>query len=270
MRRLLVGAAALFLALINAPLAAAQTPGPQYRGSEPGRGETLHRAPGRVTIRFDTPLDSSSEMNVFNECGDGVSGATSVSGFEMSAPVSGEWAGDWMVRYSADGVGPTGSTAGTFSFFVHAGPSCKGPTTSSGHDHGGGDSKPRHGNHETMGSGLGGHGGGHSSSGGDHGEAGHSSGGRDHATHMSDGSHQGGFGHAHDKDQGKGHGGHGKAGDGRHAGGHGQNSPQPDAADSSPTLWRLSPEMNLGIALLVPALAGVAGGFVLRRRFTQA
>jgi methionine-rich copper-binding protein CopC len=273
-------APALLLALFGASYAVAQTPRPQYEDSEPERGETVHRAPRKVTIEFDMPLDSSSKMTVVNECGEETSGATSVSGVEMSAAVSGEWAGKWTVRYKAVGPGGASSTEGSFSYFVHAGPAC-GASSSGAHHHGSADDSPGAGDHhgnrtsdhpDTHASSDSEHGGdharGHSLDGGGH-AGGHSVNGGDHAAHSAEeGDHAEGTAHS-----GGSHESHGKnadSGGGAHHGSHGGDSKSAPRADGrSGLLGRSSTEISLAIALLIPVLAGIAGGLTLRRRFAQ-
>jgi hypothetical protein len=188
----------------------------------------------------------------------------------MSAPVSSDRAGNWTVRYTAESVGGTGSTTGSYSFLVHAGPSCGGSSPGSTHQHGGGDGERekggQHGAHSEDHSGkpasAGGHGDAHAS--GDMTSAG------GHTSHSPDGSHDSGFGHSHDES--KKHGDHEATGGPSHGKDHGKKSKgfALESVDDSPSSGRISPQMSLGLALLIPALAGITGGFVLRRRFAQA
>lgn len=108
---------------------------PQYVRSDPKGGAVVHRAPKEVVATFDKPLDPSSEMTVFDPCGDEISSSVEVEGANLAAQISGKTTGTYVARYSADSREGALSTAGTFSFEVHAGPRCDGQQGhTGGHD----------------------------------------------------------------------------------------------------------------------------------------
>ncbi len=106
--------------------AAAAESAPSYVSSEPEDGEELHKAPGRVTITFSEPLDTSSTMTVEDHCGRAVDdGNVDVDINEMSVGIAKKPSGHYEVTYAAVGFGGvTGTENGRFHFMVHAGPSC--------------------------------------------------------------------------------------------------------------------------------------------------
>jgi methionine-rich copper-binding protein CopC len=116
---------ALVLALLLAPATLAAAQAPQPSRSDPEPGERLHKAPDRVRILFDAPLDAASEVTVYDSCAEAISGGSSVNGGELSTRIGERSKGHHTVRYSADGAGDAPSTGGTYSFYVHAGPSCR-------------------------------------------------------------------------------------------------------------------------------------------------
>ncbi len=186
MQRIATIAALVLLALGGMPAPAGGAHRPATMTSQPEAGKRLHKAPVRVSMTFDTALEPSSELVVSDPCGRAVSGEIELAGQEMSVPVDSRSFGHYSVRYSADGAGDVGSTGGTYSFYVQAGPSCK-------KEHGG-----KH------------------------------------------------------------------TGDGTQAGGKKRKLLKAD--DGSFLSDRMSPQMSLALVLLVPALTGLIGGFVLRRR----
>src|SRR5918996_243770 len=124
--RLLASVGAVTLAVWAPPALAGNAP--EYVSSEPGKGEQLHQAPGRVEITFSEPLDPSSGLAVADECGRRVDdGEVEILANQMSVGIARSPAGEYTVRYTAVGVaGATGSSPGAYSFVVHAGPACGG------------------------------------------------------------------------------------------------------------------------------------------------
>ncbi|HET7481930.1 MAG TPA: copper resistance protein CopC [Actinomycetota bacterium] len=192
----LLGAAILVIAGSGAALAAAP---PRYLSSSPGDGQEVSSPPSSVSITFDQPLDSSSEITAIEDhCGNRVDdGSTQVTGNQMSIGMDSEAAGTYHVMYFVRGVGGvTGQQQGMFMFTVTDGPSC-------------GDSAHHHGGMGGMH--MGGHGHGHGGHGGDHKmHMGNGSGMHDmHMGDMSMGGHEGGVhhdmtmgGHTHEMDMG--------------------------------------------------------------------
>ncbi|MDQ4024855.1 MAG: copper resistance protein CopC [Actinomycetota bacterium] len=260
MRRLRFLLAALAVgALAAGPLAGAagaRVLAPTYQSSDPEDGSMMDHPPSEVTATFSEPLDPSSTMSVFDECGAEIdSGPATVNLNEMQVGIGKTPSGTYKVVYVAVGVaGVTGQTKGSFDFMVHHGQPCKKGT---GHDHGKRKDKDHddhrrrdddHDDHEDddhdgMGSGPG-----HSRT--------HSSGTMHDGGHMPSGG-----------DHGSGHGdGHGDHGDkpGPGGGGGTAENPNPPVA-SGPTGGAATADaqamlIGLGLALLV----GVLGGWLLR------
>lgn len=256
--------------------AAARVLAPTYQSSDPDDGAMLDHPPSEVTVTFSEPLDSSSTMSVFDECGKEIdSGPATTSLTEMKVGIAEKTpAGTWKVVYTAVGLaGATGKTNGSFEFMVHHGTPCK--KGGSGHPPGGhhppgkgkGNGNNNHGNHPN------GNGGGDDDH-GDH-DGGMSSGsGSDHTTDHSSSSdtsnHSGG---THDSGTPMDHGRHDPPG-----GGHGKHDPKGDprspgageTADDGPVAAGpgVTPAgadgeamlIGLGLALFV----GVLGGWLLR------
>jgi methionine-rich copper-binding protein CopC len=132
-RSILLGFLSVAIAAVPA-LALAQA-APQYMSSEPEDGAELHKAPDQVTVTFNEPLDSSSQLVVENHCGDRLDDKkVEVSLNEMTVGIAKKPGGHYIVVYSAVGVGGvTGTNTGSFSFEVHAGEEC----TGGAHHHGG-------------------------------------------------------------------------------------------------------------------------------------
>ncbi|MFN2587511.1 MAG: copper resistance protein CopC [Actinomycetota bacterium] len=249
------------------PLAGAAAAGeaaPTYQSSDPEDGAMMDHPPSEVTATFSEPLDGSSQMSVFDECGNEIdSGPAAVELNEMRVEIGKTPSGTYKVVYTAVGLaGVTGKTTGSFDFMVHHGKPCDGG--GGGHDgHGNGKGKDKgHGNH---GGGHDGHenGGGHDDHGGtggpgSSGHSGHSSATAHGGDHMAAG--DGGHG-----EHGAGHGNHGGGGNGR------GSEEGPTAAGPNPTVAS-GPDgivatadgqallIGLGLALLV----GLLGGWLLR------
>lgn len=238
---------------------------PTYQSSSPEDGAMMDEPPSEVTVTFSEPLDASSEMSVFDECGTEIdAGPATVNLTEMQVGIGETPAGTYKVVYTAVGLaGVTGETKGSFDFMVHHGQPCKkgakkhhgnhgnhgkGNKKKSEHDHDG----DGHDDHDDMSSGPGHSGGDHSS-----GSTSHSAGG-----HMSSGSEHGS--------------GHDSPGHGNHhadakSGGNGAGDVTTDAVPNPPvaagpgggiagTADAQAMLIGLGLALLV----GVLGGWLLR------
>lgn len=262
-------------ALAAGPLAGAAGAGllaPTYQSSDPEKGSMMDHPPSDVTVTFSEPLDPSSTMSVFDECGGEIdSGPATVNLNEMQVGIGKTPSGTYKVVYTAVGLaGVTGKTNGAFDFMVHHGQPCK--KGGGGHgkhgNHGKGKGKDNnHGNHDN-------HGGG----GGDGGDDDHDdhdsmgSGPSHSGTHSSGSTHDGGHmssGAGHGSGQGSGQGaGHG-SGHGDHGGG--GKGDAPTAANPNPpvasgpggiagTADAQAMLIGLGLALLV----GVLGGWLLR------
>ncbi len=178
--------ACAFVALLAAPVGAAEAMAPTYVSSEPEDGAMLERAPERVEVTFDEPLDEASDLSVKDECGRTIdAGDARVEANTISVGLALKPVGVYEVTYFAKGVGGlTGQETGTFDFMVHKGPTCGenarghgGHGDDEGNEHGGGhEGTGGGGNH----GGSGNHGGGgNHAGGGNHG--GGSSGGREHS-----------------------------------------------------------------------------------------
>ena len=137
--------AVAFVALLAAPVAAAQSAAPTYVSSSPSNGEELHQAPEQVEVTFNEPLDSSSELTVEDSCGRTVDdGNVSVDTNTISVGISLKPSGHYIATYVAKGIGGlTGETKGSFHFEVHAGSPCG----KSGGGHGDHD-KNKNGDHD--------------------------------------------------------------------------------------------------------------------------
>jgi methionine-rich copper-binding protein CopC len=280
MRRIAVCAAVIALGLLPTVAAAAAGAAPTYVTSDPQNGASVSSAPSRVSVTFSEPLDSSSTLQVFDQCGRAVSaGDEQVLGSRIDVGVTSDTAGHYTAVYVAKGFGgATGETKGAFSFHVTSGPSC-----GAGHDHGG------HGGHEGGSGGHegghgggheGGHGGGHEGNheshgghGGGTGHSGHASGvghhtSGGHATHTSGSGHAGhsSTGHAGSHHDGSSHGAGHHAGGG-HAGAHGSGTSGdglPELASGRGGLGLAPTSTSVGIALTLSIAMGALGGWVLR------
>ena len=109
------------------PSAAAQT-APSYQSSDPAKDEMLDHPPAEVTITFDQPLDQSSWVNVFDECGNEIdAGPATVDLNELTVGIGAKTpSGMWEVVYKAVGVagGVAGSRGTTIEFIDHHGSPC--------------------------------------------------------------------------------------------------------------------------------------------------
>jgi methionine-rich copper-binding protein CopC len=237
---------------------------PTYQSSDPEDGAMVDHPPSEVTVTFSEPLDASSEMSVFDECGTEIdSGPATVNLTEMEVGIGKTPAGTYKVVYTAVGLaGVTGETKGSFDFMVHHGKPCKkgGGKHPKHGNHGNGKNKKKNGEHDHDGDGHDDHddmGSGPSHSGGDHssGSTTHGSGG-----HMGSGSEHGsGHGDGHD---GPGHGdGHGEG-----------KGDVPTTAEPNPPV-AAGPGGGIGaaadaqamlIGLGLALLVGVLGGWLLR------
>jgi methionine-rich copper-binding protein CopC len=114
----------LFVGLIAGP-GAARAAGPILESSEPPDGAVVESAPDAVSANFSEPLESSSTMDVFDECNRSIDdGSVQVSGDQMSVGLAEKPSGEYKVVYRAEGS--SGVTDGSFSFTVQSGPSCDG------------------------------------------------------------------------------------------------------------------------------------------------
>ena len=252
--------------------AGARALAPTYQSSDPEDGAMLDHPPSEVTVTFSEPLDESSVMSVFDECGDEIdSGPATASLNELTVGIGETPGGTYKVVYTAVGVaGVTGQSNGSFDFMVHHGKSCKGePGGHGNHDPGKGKGKGK--GHDN------GHDNGHgddddddhddhdSTSGSDHSG---SSGSHDSGTHDSDNQMSGS-----DHSDGMNGGGHGKHdehkdGPGKAPGGTGPgtqdgdtNRPVASGPGGAPVRADVQAMLiGLGLALAV----GVLGGWLLR------
>lgn len=243
--------------------AAARVLAPTYQSSEPSKGATMHEPPSEVTVTFSEPLDSSSWMNVYDECGNEIDGGpATVQLTEMTVSIGKTPSGTYEVVYKAVGLagGATGTSNSTFHFDVHGGKPCgekkhhhpppgKGKGKGKGHgDHDPKEGDDDHDDHDGGGDGGSGHSSGHSGMTG-------SSGSMSHSGHGTSGTMAGGGTHTNHRDPH--HPGgtkpHPPIGDDRQtlAGGTGG---VPVGADAEAVL------MGLGLALAI----GVLGGWLLR------
>lgn len=282
--------ALLFAATFVAPAAASAAPtnramAPTYMSSEPSDGEMLDKAPDRVEVTFDEPLDQSSVLTVTDECGRKVDdGEVEVQANTMTVGIALKPIGRYDVDYFARGVGGvTGQESGTFDFMVHSGPSC-GKKADDGHTTHGGNKGNHGGNHGGNQNGGGGgynNHGGHSGSGGDGAGADHRS-----TTHNSDsGQSHSSTGHAgsgatthRSGKHGSGKHRSGKHGSGKHGGGkhgaagaHGlldileQNERDEERSlAAGPTALSAPDGQAVALALALSLLMGVIGGWFLR------
>jgi methionine-rich copper-binding protein CopC len=230
---------------------AAASAAPEYVDSEPGDGEEVHKAPDQVSITFSEPLDSSSEIAVFDECGRRVdNGNTQIALTQttMSVGLDAKPSGHYEVDYTATGLaGVTGTTKGSFHFTAHTGPSCDG--SGDGHDHDGDDGK--HDGHDNK-NGQHKH-----DDGGHEGEAHEhtSDAGDDHAAHT-DGTHEDG----HD-DHAAGAGPNKRDGPGQDV----KRNPPPNLARGESPFPRLEPDSwAVFVALGICVVLGAGGGVALR------
>ena len=263
MRRLLVATATagLFVLLV-APAALAA---PAVVDSSPADGATEHRAPDSVSITFDMPLDpDASLIKVVDECGRQIDAEnTTVQLNEMSVDIAKKPSGLYKAFYHAAApAGATGTSNGSISFTVHAGPAC-GPEAKT-HQHGGGsDTDNDDGGHDGHKGGSGSHdphaGNGDSTSHSTHASSptshtDHPS-PTGHTTHLAGGDHTT-HGKAHQRNGGHGNNGNG---DGNVTAGRG---PGPRAAGGDELA--LSDGQAILVSLGVCLLLGVAGGWMIR------
>ena len=241
---------------------------PTYQSSDPEDGAMMDHPPSEVTVTFSEPLDASSEMSVFDECGTEIdSGDATVNLTEMQVGIDNTPAGTYKVVYTAVGLaGVTGETKGSFDFMVHHGKPCKkGAVKHPDHgNHGKGKKKDREHDHDGDGKDdhddmSSGHSGGDHDSGSDHDSGGnHDSGSTTHSGgHMPSGS---GNGSGH----GSGHGGpgHGKGKGIDDAPTAGSPNPPVAAGPGGITATADAEAMLIGLGLAL--LVGVLGGWLLR------
>lgn len=237
--------------------AGAQQLAPTYQSSEPEKDAMMEEAPSEVRVKFSQPLDESSGMSVFDDCGNEIdSGDATVEVDELIVGIDETPAGMYQVVYKAVGIGgATGSSSGKFEFMVHDGTPCKGghhhPPKHREHPPKHRDHPPKHGKHDP----------GHER---DHGDD-HSS-GDDHGGHdmgsMSGGSTHSGHG-TPNMDHGSGHGNHRKHEPKAPPTGPTTASDNPPQASGGLTPLRADAQamlVGLGLALAV----GVLGGWLLR------
>jgi methionine-rich copper-binding protein CopC len=271
----LVGAAAL-------PAAAATAP--SYVTSSPANGATVSSAPDRVSITFSEPLDESSTLQVFDECGRAVdAGDKQVLGSRIDVGIAQRPAGHYTAVYVAKGfAGATGETKGSISFHVTSGDPCDGSDDGhGGHGGHGGSGGNGDGGEDGHGGHGGGEGGGHDEGDGDHDDGDDHDDGGDH----DDGDHGGGGDHSSGGDHGdgdhggdQGHGdGHGSGSGGAHGGsrhGNGHGAGDRDASRGGPDDPQLASgrggpglaptSTSVVIALALSVAMGALGGWVLR------
>jgi methionine-rich copper-binding protein CopC len=245
-------AATLFATLLGvagvaAPALAAGPESPRYVTSDPGDGAEMSSAPARVTVTFSEPLDESSSLHVYDECGQPVdAGDTQVLGSRMDVGVAKTPSGHYTVVYDAQGFGgATGETKDDFSFHVTSGSPCGGG--SSHHHHGGDGDGSGHEGHP--GGGHSGHDGGHGTGHGGHEGAGHD----DHSAHGA-----GHDGHATGHDGHTTHDGHARSGHSGHGAGHHAGGGHHDHGSGLPGVHDL--KGGAGKGLVQPRLAAGAGG----------
>ena len=267
MRISLVLRALLMAVALVGWMAAPALAAPAVLSTTPEDGAEMHDPPGEVTIEFSEPLQGSSGIEVIDDCGqkvnEGQGRVTGTASNELNAVIDkAPHKGTYTVEYVATGV--TGTTTGSFTFYVHGGTDCDG---SGGGHHGGGS---------TGGSGGGGHnGGGHGGSGGGGGKhGGHgSNGGTDDGMDHTDGSHSvGSSGNAthdmrgHDMNKAKGS----KHRNNKHRNDNGGGRETDDgiadiAIDGDPlNATDIPTGQTVAIALGLAVLLGLAGGWVLR------
>ena len=264
MRSLLAGLSLAALVVVMAAPASAGPESPRYVTSDPGDGASVDSPPSRVTVTFSEPLDPSSTLHVYDECGATVdAGDTQVLGSRMDVGIARTPSGHYVAVYDAVGFGgATGETKDDFSFHVTSGTPCDG---ASHHDHG--EGHDGHGGHD-------GHDGGHQ---GHEGHSGHEdheghSGHSEHSGHAGHEAHPGHAGHArHAAHEGHGatHHHHGSTLAGVHPGVHHNHGGDPGLVD--PPLAAGSGRSGLApttqsvlIALGLSMALGVLGGWVLR------
>lgn len=141
------------------PVLADGVDGPRFIASDPQAGSELPGAPPeRVEITFSEPLDPSSEIKVIDACYRRVDDrSTTVWANRLEVGLKTAPSGTYTVFYAVTGPGGvTGETTGSFQFFVHEGPSCKGKHGGGKHggrgergdeEHGGGDDEHEKGSH---------------------------------------------------------------------------------------------------------------------------
>lgn len=239
--------------------------GPSYEDSEPGNGSSVQSPPAIVRATFSEPLDDSSSLAVFNECGQRLdAGNTSVNLDEMSVDVAvRHWSGTHTVKYTAVGLGKiTGTSKGSFSFEVAEGHSCGSSDDDDKHGHGDKDDKKHEHGDGGGGNDHDGHGGG---TGNDHQMSGHT-GMSGHTDHSAAGSNHG----SHDMkagagDQGQGHGNHKGANSGDNGGDPHEGHGSPNGTFASDPLPQLPADGRaVVIALALCAGMGIIGGTFLR------
>lgn len=291
MRSVMLGAVATLFLGVLAPSAGADHGPPHFVGSDPARGEKVHKVE-EVSVTFDEALDfSSSELGV-SACGQDVTaGEPEVVGDTISVEIGDEPPGTYVVTYSVSGLDDTPEermepTQGSYEFSLHY-PECE--DDGDGDNHHDGPDKPRGDGHH-------GGGGDHNEHGGDnekghrnehsghrddrgHVRGGHDSGsGSEHADHSTTSTHdEDSHGHRtvagdhHSRKEGhqrhKGRHGDSKDHGNRKHGNHDSKGPEREGPSSgSERPDRPNDALNLVLVLSIPALVGAVGGRALRAR----
>lgn len=270
MKVALAGLSLLVFGLAAAAPAIAGPESPRYVTSDPGDGAEVDSPPARVTVTFSEPLDESSSLHVYDECGQVVdAGDAQVLGSRMDVGVARTPSGHYTVVYDAKGFGgATGETKDDFSFHVTSGASCG--AGSSHHDHEGHVGHEGHEGHSGHEGHLGheGHSGheGHVGHSGHEGHVGHEGhlGHAGHLGHTDHAGHAGHLGHAGHHHHGAGLAGvqplGGDGGDGKGGNGGATLVSAPLGGDGG-----LAPSgRSVVTALALSIVMGAVGGWVLR------
>lgn len=122
---------ALFVALLIAGAAPALAGGPEspmLLQADPQDGAKLQKAPDRITLTFDEPLDQAySRIQVYDQCGRRADkGGATVTATQLSIALTRKPAGRYKVYYVANAYpkGATGETSAYMKFSVAKGSSC--------------------------------------------------------------------------------------------------------------------------------------------------
>ncbi|MEA2516427.1 MAG: CopC domain [Actinomycetota bacterium] len=119
--------ASLAFALIGGAAVAGPT-SPMLLQSDPADGAKLSTAPDQMTLTFSQPLDAHYSRVEIYACGKRVNPTTvTVTASQMTTAINKHPRGTYKVFYFANGTpkGATGETAGSLTFTVKKGPSCK-------------------------------------------------------------------------------------------------------------------------------------------------
>lgn len=113
----LLGAMVLVVAVLPNSVAAHAA----FVSSTPAGGSTLQAAPAQVSVVFSGPVTrAGSSITVTGPNGAAVSGATSVSGNTISAPLTAAGAGTYSVNWTNESQDDGHQESGSFSFSVAA------------------------------------------------------------------------------------------------------------------------------------------------------